>query len=133
MSDSHYEPQTPVTAEKKLDEFSDALEEARELLAQARDAEMTAKEIRDEAYRDALLSDECPKVGVFGGVRVTVAYQEAWVAREIADQEKLLQRAILARREAADKHRTIASQASHQQTLAKSVGDAYRGAGRQPW
>jgi hypothetical protein len=128
-----YEPQTPVTAEQKLDAFSGELESARELLAQARDAEMEAKELRDAAYRAAILSDECPKVGVFGGVRTTVAYQQAWIANQIKDQEALLARATLARREAADKHRTLAAQASHQQTLTKSVGDAYRGTGRQPW
>lgn len=126
-----YEPQDPVTAEAKLDAFSDELEEARKLLAKARDAEVTAQEIRDDAYRAAILSDECPKVGVFGGVRTTVAYQQAWIAKQIKDQERLFQRAKLARQEAADKHRTLASQASHQQTLTKSVGDAYRRSGRQ--
>jgi len=128
-----YEPQTPPTAEAKLEGFSGKLEDARDLLAQARDAEMVAKELRDEAYRKALLSDECPKVGVFGGVRTTVAYQAAWVADQIERQEQMLRRATLARREAADRHRTISSQASFQQTLAKSVTEDYRGTGRHPW
>jgi hypothetical protein len=126
-----HDPETPAGAEAKLAAFGEELDKARQLLTVARDAEMTAKELRDEAWRKAMLSDECPKVGVFAGVRTTVAMQEAWVASQIAEQDWLLHRATLARKEAADKFRTIAAQASYWQTLTKSVANSYWGTGER--
>jgi hypothetical protein len=130
----HHEPQTPVSAEKKLEDLDAEIAEASQLLIHARDVEAQAQEIRDEAWRNAMLDKRCPPVGVFGGVRTTVAMQEAWVAREIAGPEGILRRATLARKQAADRLNQLNSSASHQQTLAKSVGGAYgRTTGRGGW
>ena len=80
-------PNTPPGAEAKLEAYSDALDDAMEKLRQARDDELSAKEDRDAAKRRAQLSPDCPKVGVFDGVRTTVAYQTAWIEDQIAEQE----------------------------------------------
>jgi hypothetical protein len=127
---SYYDPATPPGAEAKLETYRDALDEAREKLRTARDAELEAEQDRDAAKRRAQLSEECPKVGVFGGVRTTVAYQTAWIEDQIADQEAKYRLAKLARQAASDHLRTLGKQGSFQQSLANSVRDAYRGTGR---
>lgn len=125
-----HDPETPPGAEAKLASYRDALDEAMEKLRQARDAEVEAKADRDAAKRRAQLSPECPKVGVFGGVRTTVAYQKAWIEEQVADLEAKYQVARLARQAASEHLRTLGKQGSYQQTLTKSVADAYRGTGR---
>jgi hypothetical protein len=121
---------TPPGAEAKLETYRDALDDAREKLRTARDAELEAEQDRDAARRRAQLSGECPKVGVFGGVRTTVAYQQAWIEDQIADQEAKYRLAKLARQAASDHLRTVGKQGSFQQSLTNSVRDAYRGTGR---
>lgn len=125
-----YDPDTPPGAEAKLETYRDALDGAREKLRAARDAELEAEQDRDAAKRRAQLSGECPKVGVFGGVRTTVAYQQAWIEDQIEDQEAKYRLAKLARQAASDHLRTLGKQGSFQQSLTKSVADAYRGTGR---
>jgi len=125
-----YDPDTPVGAEARLETYRDALDEAREALRKARDAELEAEQARDAAKRHAQLSPECPKVGVFDGVRTTVAYQQAWIEDQIADQETEYRLKKLARQAASDHLRTLGKQGSFQQSLTKSVADAYRGTGR---
>lgn len=125
-----YDPETPPGAEAKLASYRDALDEAMAKLRDARDAEVDAKATRDAAKRRAQLSPECPKVGVFGGVRTTVAYQKAWIEEQVADLEAKYQVARLARQAASEHLRTLGKQGSYQQTLTKSVADAYRGTGR---
>lgn len=114
-----HDPQTPPGAEAALQSFSDALEPAR----QARDA----------ARRGWLLSDECPKAGVFDGVRVTVAERDAWVEDRIAGEERTFRLAREKRKAAAKALDILGRQASYQQTISKSVGDSYRGTGGDRW
>ena len=124
-----YDPDTPVGAEEKLETYRDALDAAREKLREARDAEMEAEQARDAAKRQAQFSERCPKVGVFGGVRTTVAYQAAWIEEQIAEEERTYRLAKAARQAASDHLRTLGKQGSFQQSLTKSVADAYRGTG----
>lgn len=126
---NYHDPATPPGAEAKLASYSDALDEAQENLRKARDAEVEAEEDRDAAKRRAQMSPDCPKVGVFGGVRTTVAYQQAWIAEEIADEEHAYRMAKLARQAASDHLKKVGKQGGYQQTLTNSVRDAYRGTG----
>lgn len=128
-----HDPQTPPGAEHALQTYSQQLEDARRALAEARNAELDAKGARDKAKRFWLLSDEAPPVGVFGGVRTTVAMREAWVEDQIADEEQAFRIAEAARRAAKDLLDTLTTQGSLQQSLTKSVGDSYRSTGREPW
>ncbi len=125
-----YDPDTPPGAEAKLETYRDALDGARKALRDARDQELAAKEARDAAKRRAQLSPECPKVGVFGGVRTTVAYQAAWIEDQIADKEHAYQLTKIARQAAGEHLRELGRQGSFQQTITKSVADSYRGTGR---
>lgn len=128
-----YEPDTPVTAEAKLESYRDALDDARQTLKNARDEELKAKAARDRARRRAQLSPKCPKAGVFGGVRTTVAYQQAWIEEQITDEEQEYQVAKLARQAASDHLRTLGKQGNYQQSITSSVRESYRGTGRPSW
>ncbi len=128
-----HNPQDPPGAEAALQSFSDALNEAVEKLRQARDAELEAEEARDRAKWEATLSPECPQPGVYEGVRITVAYRDAWVAREIAPQESAFKAAKVTRQAATAHLDKVKSQMSAQQTIAKSVSAVYQGSGRDPW
>lgn len=137
MASSHYpgslpayDPDTPPSAEAKLADYRDEMDKARKALRDARDAEVDAEQERDAARRRAQLSPECPPVGVFKGVRTTVAYQTAWIEDRIADEERKYRLAKLARQAASDHLRTLSKQGSFQQSLTNSVRDAYRGTGR---
>ena len=121
---------TPPGAEARLEAYRDALDEAAKKLREARDAEVDAKDARDAARRRAQLSPDCPKVGVFGGVRTTVAYQVAWIEEQIAAEEREYQLAKLARQAASEHLKKLGKQGSFQQSLTNSVREAYRGAGR---
>ena len=114
---------TPPGAEARLEAYRDELDVAREALRQARDDEVKAKEARDEARRRAQFDPDCPPVGVFNGVRTTVAYQTAWIEDRIADQEHEYQLKKLARQAASEHLRTLGKQGSFQQSLTKSIGD----------
>jgi hypothetical protein len=121
-----YDPDTPPGAEAKLETYRDALDAAREALRLARDAELEAEQDRDAAKRRAQFDPKCPKVGVFEGVRTTVAYQQAWIEGEIAEEERTYRLAKAARQAASDHLRTLGKQGSFQQSLTKSVSDDYR-------
>ena len=124
-----HDPATPPGAEAALMTLSEALEQARRALAEASDAEVDAELARDAARRTWLLSDECPRAGVFDGVRTTVAQVEAWVGDRIQDQERSY-RLAKARREAAEKYLSVVGkQLSAQQSISKSVGSSYMGTG----
>lgn len=125
-----YEPDTPPAAEARLETYRDALDEARDKLRKARDEEMEAEQARDAAKRRAQFSPDCPKVGVFERVRTTVAYQQAWIEDQVAEQEREYKLKKLARQAASDHLRTLGKQGGYQQTLTRSVADAYRGSGR---
>lgn len=128
-----HDPQTPPGAENALQSFSDALEEARKELAEAADEEVKTELARDSAKRYWLLSSQCPPVGVFDGVRTTVAQRDAWVEEKIADKEMEFRLAREKRRAAAKKVDILSKQGSYQQSISKSVGDSYRGTGSERW
>jgi len=128
-----HDPQTPPGAEQALQAFSDALEEARRELAAAADEEVDAELARDTAQRRAELSPAAPKVGVFDGVRTTVAMRAAWVAEQIAGEERTFRLATVKRKAAAKKLDILGKQGSYQQSISKSVGDSYRGTGGERW
>ena len=125
-----YDPDTPVGAEAKLESYRDDLDKACEQLRQARDAEVDAKDARDAAKRRAQFDPLCPKVGVFDGVRTTVAYQTAWIEDQIVDEEREYQLKKLARQAASEHLKKLGKQGSFQQSLTNSVRDTYRGTGR---
>ena len=128
-----HDPDTPPGAEAALQTFSDLLKDAQRDLAAACDDEVEAELARDAAARTWLLSDDCPPVGVFNGVRTTVAQQSAWVADRIADKERTY-RLAKAAREAAQKYLDVLGrQGSIQQSISKSVGASYQGTGGERW
>lgn len=125
-----YNPATPPDAEAKLAAYSDALDKAQEDLETARNAEVDAEEDRDAARRRAQFDPDCPKVGVFNGVRTTVAYQTAWIEERIADEERKYRLAKAARQAASEHLKKLGKQGSFQQSLTGSVREAYRSTGR---
>lgn len=136
MSTSSYDPyfnpalapaDTPVGAEDRLEEYQKALEEATTALTKARDAELDAEEARDDAERRARFSAACPKAGVFGGVRTTVAYVEAWIKEEARNEEHAYRLAREARRAASDHLRKLMKQGGWQQSITASVRENFRG------
>jgi hypothetical protein len=124
---------TPPGAEERLEGYRDQMDEARHALAEARNTEVTAKQARDKAARKALLSEKCPKVGVFGGIRTTVAYQKAWVEDQVADLDVEYQVAKVARQAAAEHLRTLGQQGGFQQSITASVRESYRGTNGRQW
>lgn len=140
MSTSSYDPyfvpgppDTPVGAEARLESYRDALEEATKALGQARDAELEAEDIRDEAKRRAQFSPDCPKVGVFEGVRTTVAYQKAWIEEQAKDEETAYRAAKAARRAASDHLNKLSKQGRFQQSITASVRESYRSTNGRQW
>jgi hypothetical protein len=126
-----HDPQTPPGAEAALQAFSRELDEARQALAAARNAELDAKTARDKVKRKFLLSPHAPAVGVFGGVRTTMAERDAWVADQIADEEQAYQVAKLARQAAKEHLDTLREQGSLQQSISRSVSASYQGTGER--
>lgn len=141
MSTSSYDPyfnpsappDTPVGAEARLESYRDALDDARKALARARDDELETKNARDAAERKARLSPDAPKVGVFEGVRTTVAYVEAWVADQIAGLDERYKLAKTARQAAGDHLHTLGKQGGFQQSITASVRESYRGTNGRQW
>lgn len=127
------EPDSPPKSEDRLDRLSAALEANEQALKEAADELLDAEDDRDSAWRTAMLSGECPKVGVFGGVRTTVAYQQAWVAERVKKQERRVREAHVRMRAATDQRRKLEGQLRAAQSIGASVRESYRGAGRQPW
>lgn len=124
-----HDPQTPPGAEAGVQAFSDALEPARVAFAEAVDAEADAALDREVARARLILADECPVVGVVDGVRTTVGQRDAWVLLRTVGEESAY-RTAKARRETAEKFlEVVGRKLSAQQTIAKSVGDSYRGTG----
>jgi hypothetical protein len=122
---------TPPGAESRLQDYLDALEEATEALAEARNAELEAEEARDSRKREGQFHEDCPKVGVKDGVRITVAYQKAWIEDYAKDEEHDF-RVARATRQAAQAHlRKVEKQGGFQQSITASVRETYRNAGRQ--
>jgi hypothetical protein len=123
------EPQTPPAAEAALAAFSEQIDDAVVQLQKARNAELDAEEARDKARWEATLSPDCPPVGVFGGVRTTVAVQQAWIARQIAEEESAYRAKKVVRQAASAHLDKLNSQRSIQQTITKAITGQYQGTG----
>src|SRR5215469_15069893 len=126
---AYHDPDTPPGAERVLQSLSDDAEVARVALRKARDAEVDAQHAYKAAKRRALLSPECPKVR---RDECTVAERDAWAEEQAAGEEIAYEVAKAARQAASDHLHTLRAQISAQQSITKSVGDYYRGTGRQP-
>jgi hypothetical protein len=124
---------TPPGAEARLEAYRDELDKAVNALARARDDELAAEEARDSAKRAGQFHPDCPKAGVFDGVRITVAYQKAWIEEYASGEESAYRQAKAARRAAADHLRKLEKQGGFQQSITASVREQYRGAGRSQW
>jgi hypothetical protein len=124
---------TPPGAEARLEAYRDALDDAADKLRDARDKELEAEDARDAAKRRAQLSNKCPKVGVFGGVRTTAAKEKAWVEEQIKDEEHAYRRAKVTRQAAQTHLDKVRKQGGFQQSLTASVRETYRNptSGRQ--
>lgn len=127
-----YEPATPAAAEQKLEQYMEQLDAAEQALTEARNAELEAENKRDQMRAAALLSEQCPKVGVFDGVRTTVAMQEAWVAAVIEDYEFAFRAAREVRRAAAVRFEKVRKQGQFQQSINSNARDAARTYGGRP-
>ncbi|HUZ52262.1 MAG TPA: hypothetical protein VMU94_07010 [Streptosporangiaceae bacterium] len=127
------DPQSPVGAENAIHAFTEALEAARVAFAEAVDEEADAILDREMARARLTLADDCPAVGVFDGVRVTVGQRDAWVLLHSEDEERTRKKAG-AKRLAAEKFlEVVGRKLSAQQSIAKSVGQSYgasQGSGR---
>lgn len=119
-----HDPQTPPGSEAALQAYSDALEEARELLAEKRDLEVDAEAAWKAAKRRWLLSEECPKVR---RNEWTVAERDAWVEVRCADEEQAWMLAKAARQAAGDHLHTVGKQGGFQQSIGASVRASYQG------
>jgi len=126
LHDGH-DPDTPPGAEAALATLAEQLDDAREHLRRARDLEVAAKHRLGDARRRARFSADCPKAGVFGGVRTTVADVEAWLDDQVADEDLTHELATAARQAAADHLRTLGQQLSAQQSISRSVGNDFAG------
>lgn len=122
-----YEALTPVEAERQVRYIYNQLTRAQAALREARDAEVAAKHIYERTRRRAILSGECPKVARGG---YTTADRDAWVDEQCAQVREAYELAEVARKAAEEHLRTLYQQGTLAATLAKSVGQAYAGAGR---
>lgn len=125
-----HDPDTPPGAEAALQAFMDALTDAREVLAQAIDAEVEAQIVYETAEDAWTLSPECPQVR---RDEWTVAQRDAWVRSRVRDERAALLKAQAARKEASMFVRVLGQQLSGSQTRAKSVTASYLGTGRESW
>ena len=123
-------PNTPPGAEAKLAAYSDALDGAMEALPRGPRRRGRREDARDAARRRAPAIPRLPEGRRLQRVRTTVAYQAAWIEEQIADEEHKYQVKKLARQAASEHLKTLGKQGSFQQSLTRSVGDAYRGTGR---
>jgi len=128
-----YEPDNLVSSEERLERLSAALEANEQALKEAADELLDAEDARDSAWRQAMLSAECPKVGVFDGVRVTVAYQKAWVEEQIKGQERRVREAQIKVKAADAQRRKLEGQLRAAQSINGNVREAYRSTGGRPW
>lgn len=129
-SRSHAPADTPPGAEDRIQELSDALEDNETALIAAADEELDAQGALDDAVIMWRLDETCPQAGTVDGKRILASYVDAWVAAKTKPQRDAL-RVAKQRRQAAEKQRDrISRQLMAAQSIAKSVGEAYRGTGR---
>jgi hypothetical protein len=126
LHDGH-DPETPPGAEAALANLADQLDDARDHLRRARDLEVAAKHKLGDARRRARFGPDCPKAGVFGGVRTTVADVEAWLDDQVADEDLTHELAKAARQAAQEHLKTLGQQLSAAQSISRSVGNDFPG------
>jgi hypothetical protein len=122
VSDSGYQPLNPVQVEQKLRQCVTDLYAAEKQLAEARDAETNAELAYRRYHRQALLSDDCPKV-TRGGC--TVTERDAWVEEKCAQWFEHYRMAQTRSQAAQDHVRTVRDVASAVQSIASLVRQAY--------
>lgn len=76
---------TPAQVERFLNLLANEIAAAQKALVDARDRELEAKKIYQQAKDRLLLSAECPNVGRASG-DVTVAEREAWINTQVGDE-----------------------------------------------
>lgn len=126
MTETPYEPLSPIDVEKRLRRLVNELTGAQKALADARDAEVDRKHELGAARRRWLLSDERPKV-TRGGF--TTAERDAWVDDKIADLQLTYDAAVANRESAQDHLRVLRDQAEIVRSIGASVRQAYEMAG----
>jgi hypothetical protein len=124
---------TPPGAEARLEGYSNDLDVAEQQLTAARKTELDAQEERDAAERRVRLSEGCPKIGVFGGIRTTTAYVNAWVEEQIAAEEHEYKLAKAAQQAAKLHFDKLSRQGGWQQSKVASVRETYRGTNGRRW
>jgi hypothetical protein len=123
-----HDPETPPGAEAALQTLGDALSPAREALEAAANEEVDAELARDAAHRKWML--QAPPVR---RNELTVAERDAWVAEQIADEERAYRLARAKRQAAAKVLDVLGKQISAQQSISRSVSTGYQGTGRDGW
>jgi hypothetical protein len=126
-------PETPAEAEALLNRLMVQSKDARDALATCRKTETDAKAARNKARRRARYLPEAPKAGMVAGVRTTVAEVEDWLDDQVADLDLAYELAKTARQTAADHVAEMGRQVIAQQSILKSVNEAYRGTREPGW
>lgn len=113
---------TPVVAERRLQALDNEMTIAELNLRRARDAEVAAKHVYEDAVRRAGFHRDCPQV-IRGAV--TVDERKQWIDRQCADPQRDYDIRVVARESAQDHHRTVRDQAMIAMALLRSVNTAY--------
>lgn len=122
-----YEPLTPISVETKMRSIINKLTRVQKALADARDQETDAEIAYRAAVRDANKHPDAPVVRRGG---VTVDERKAWVEDRAFDEWERNRRAANNRQKAEDLLRITRDQSPLAASIAKSVTEAYRVAGR---
>lgn len=117
-----FEPWTPNDAEKALRWVLRAMLDAQRGLAQARDAEVTAKHVYEAMKRRAFFDADCPKPSRGGH---TVADRDAFIDQATAAERQDYELATAAKEAAQDHLRTLNSQSVVMSALAKNVQQTF--------
>jgi hypothetical protein len=117
---------TPAGVEARLRRLVTDLSLSQQALAECRDAEVRAKHTFEAARRQALLSDDCPKVARGA---VTTAERDAWVDERIKHERWKYELAEVRRETAQDHMKVVRDQAMIVMSLGNSVRTAYNVAG----
>lgn len=140
--DQDYEPDTPVSSEKRLYLLGKANADVPAMIKAARDALVNARKMLTSAKTallvakaKATLSPECPVMGRGPG-EVAKAVQDSWIVmrtldeREaIADAEAAVQIASANLAAANDHRKSLREQTMVATAIGASVRDSYRGTG----
>jgi hypothetical protein len=117
------ELETPVTARNRCRQVGSMLAAAELGLKRARDAEVEAEHVYQQAHRRALLMPDCPRPRR-GENGVTVADRDGWVDEQCDASEFAYKLATAARLAAKDHYETVNTQAMLAQAILKSIDRA---------